>query len=115
MYYNIIEVNMERRFLILSLLLLLAMPSFAELTVDDTVSKDYLMNHGYSTASVNAIKKSVAEVNGEALQEPVERKYYKNPCVKFVRRIFMYVDPSLDDHSFMNDHEIKFTPRYDDL
>ena len=102
---------MKKRFLITSLLILFALPSFAELTVEDTVSPDYMQNNGYSQATIDATRKFVAQSNGEALEEQEE---YKNPAVKFVRRLFMYIDPSLDDHTFMN-HDVNTSPRFDDL
>ena len=106
---------MKKKILFVALIALIAAPAFAELTVDDTVSHDYLYNHGYSPAIINSITKNVAEINGEPLEEPVEKAYYKNPCVKFIRGLFMYVDPGLDAHTFTNDHRIKPTSRYDDL
>ncbi len=105
---------MKKRFLITSLLLMLAIPAFAELTVEDTISRDYLKNHGYSNAFVNTTHKLVAEHNGEAYTEPVENEMYNQPSIKFIRRLFMYLDPSLDDYSIDN-HNINTTPRYDDL
>lgn len=106
---------MKKRFLIIGLLILFALPSFAELTVEDTTNAEYMKNNGYSQATINATQKVVAQSNGEPLAEPVENKLYTNPAVKFVRRVFMYIDPSLDDHSFVNDHEIHTSPRFDDL
>lgn len=106
---------MERKFLITCLLMLFALPTFAELTVEDTVSPEYLKNNGYSQATINATQKSIAQSNGEPLAEPIENRAYQNPVIKFVRRVFMYVDPSLDDHSFMNDHEIHTSPNFNDL
>jgi len=104
-----------KKHIILGLILLVTAPAFAELTVDDAVSRDYLKNHGYSEANVNVIRKSIARTNGEPLEEPVEYKYYKNPCVKVFRRIWMYLDPSFDDHTFGSDYQIKPTVRYDQL
>ncbi len=106
---------MEKKFLITALLILFALPSFSELTLEDTVNPEYMRNNGYSTATINATRKVVAQSNGEPLAEPVENKLYENPAVKFVRRVFMYIDPSLDDHTFMNDHDIRTSPRFDDL
>lgn len=106
---------MKKRFLITGLLILSALPSFAELTVEDTTAPEFMKNSGYSQATINATQKVVAQSNGEPLAEPVENKFYTNPAVKFVRRVFMYIDPALDDHSFMNDHDIKTSPRFDDL
>lgn len=106
---------MKNRFLITGLALIFAIPAFAELTVDDTISQDYLKNHGYSNAIINTTQKLVAEHNGEPYTEPVENEMYNQPAIKFVRRLFMYLDPALDDHSFSNNHNINTTPRYDDL
>ncbi len=106
---------MKKRFLTIGLLILFALPSFAELTVEDTVSEDYMRNNGYSQATINAARKSVAKANGEPLTEPVEDERYNQPFIKFIRRVFMYTDPALDDHSFMNDHDIKTSPSIDDL
>ncbi len=106
---------MEKRILITGLLILFALPAFAELTVEDTVSPDFLKNSGYSTATVNATQKVIAQNNGEPLAETLEHKYYDKGFFKFVRRVFMYLDPSLDDHSFMNDHEIYTSPNIHDL
>ena len=105
---------MKKYLLILGLTALIVLPACAELTVDDTVNKDYLINHGYSSATVRAVNKSIARQNGEPLPEKVEKEYYNQPVVKYVRRFFMYLDPSLDDHSFMN-KDLNTTSRYDDL
>ncbi len=106
---------MKKSLFVIGLALIFAVPAFAELTNRDAYSRDYLDNHGYSPALVNAVEKSVAQVSGEPLEEPIEREYYNKPFIKFVRRVYMWIDPAVDDHSFMNDHKIRTTPRYDDL
>ncbi len=106
---------MKKRFLILGLMALVVLPAYAELTVEDAISRDYLKNRGYSTALINTVKKSEAQANGEALTEPVEKEYYNQPFIKGVRRFFMYIDPAYDDHSFVNDHDIHTSPNYEDL
>ena len=78
-------------------------------------NKDYLKNNGYSTSIINTINKTKARANGEALTEPVEDERYNQPVIKYVRKIFMYLDPALDNHSFMNDHDIKTSPSFQDL
>ena len=60
------------------------------------------------------VNKAKAQVNGEPMTEPVEKEYYNQPLVKWFRKFVMYVDPALDDHSFMN-HEIHTAPSYEDL
>jgi hypothetical protein len=106
---------MKKIFLILGLTALFALPSYAELTVKDTVDANCMKNQGYSTALINATQKSVAQANREPLTEPVEHEYYNQPVIKAVRRFFMYLDPSYDDHTFMNDHDIHTSPSYEDL
>ncbi len=106
---------MKKRLIILILTGLFMAPAYAELTVKDATSKEYLQNQGYSEAFVNSLQKSTARANGEPLAEPVEKEYYNQPVVKAVRKFFMYIDPSLDDHSFMNDHNIHTSPSYEDL
>ena len=102
---------MKKVLLILSLIGFAALPACAELTVSDTSADAYLKNHGYSQSTINVINKTKAQVNGEPLTEPVEHEYYNQRFRKFV----MYIDPALDDHSFMNDHEIHSAPSYEDL
>ena len=107
---------MKKSLLILSLTALFTtLPGYAELTTADTVNPDYMRNHGYSSAFIQATQKSIAQSNGEPLTEPVEKEYYNQPFVKFVRKFFMYLDPAYDDHSFMNDHNIHTSPHYEDL
>lgn len=106
---------MKKSLLILILTGFFITPAFAELTVEDTVCRDYLKNNGYSTSIINTVQKARAQANGEALTEPVEDERYNQPVIKYVRKFFMYIDPSLDDHSFMNDHDIHTAPNYQDL
>ena len=106
---------MKKRLLIIGLTMLFTLPSYAELTVKDTTSTDYMKNHGHSSAIIYATQKSIAQSHGEAYSMPEEKEYYNQPFVKYVRKFFMYIDPSYDDHSFMNDHDIHTSPSYEDL
>lgn len=107
---------MRNSFLILGIAtLLLALPAQAELTTADTVSTDYLKNHGYSPAIIRVMHKSIAQANGEETQPYYEHDIYKKGIVRGVRRFFMYMDPSYDDQSFMNDHSIHTSPNIGDL
>lgn len=106
---------MNKKFLIMAVLLLVAIPAIAELTVDDTVSPAYLKNSGYSDSSIWTARKTVASINGEELKPPVEKEFYNLPVIKQVRRFFTYIDPALDENTFYNDHNVNFTTRYDDL
>lgn len=104
---------MKKTYLLICSLLLVVTPAFAELTTSDVVSKDYLKNHGYSSSMIEATQRSVSQVNGE--DNPKTPDPYKNSFVRGIRKFFMYIDPSYDDHSFMNNHEIHTAPSIDDL
>lgn len=106
---------MNKKLLILILTAIFTLPAYAELTTADTTSPAYLRNHGYSTAVINATQKTMAQANGEKYTEPIENEYYNQPVIKQVRRLWEYLDPALDDHSFLNDHEIHTAPHYEDL
>lgn len=106
---------MRKSFLILILTAFVSIPAFAELTIEDTTNPEYLKNNGFSSAFTITVDKVKAQANGEPLTEPVEKEEYNEPFKKFVRRVFMYLDPSLDDHSFMNDHDIHTSPSIHDL
>lgn len=106
---------MKNFFLILGLISVGSLAVQAEFTVSDTTNEEYLKNHGYSEATIWAVDKSKARTNGEPLVEHVENEYYNQPVVKWFRKFVMYVDPTLDDHSFMTDHEIHTSPNYEDL
>lgn len=106
---------MKNCFLILGIMSLLTLPVCAELTTSDSVSADYLRNHGYSPALIQATNKSIAQVNGEETPTYYEHGIYKKGIVRGVRRFFMYMDPAYDDQSFMNNHKIHTTPNIGDL
>ena len=106
---------MKKYLLLLGLTALIALPACAELTVDDTINEEYLINHGYSKETARIVQKNQAQINGEPLTQEIDKEYYNQPVVKYVRRFFMYLDPSLDDYTFLNDHSMNTTSRYDDL
>lgn len=108
---------MKKNFVILSLIATMALPAGAELTVNDTVSTDYLKHHEHSDSTVYAAQKLRAMANGETYkEEPAETfdEYYDKPVLKQVRRFLMYLDPGLDDHTFLNGHSTSPTTRYTD-
>lgn len=107
---------MKKFFLILSILAIsLSSKSFAELTTSDTVNPDYLENHGYSPAIIQAVQRSTEQVNGEQNDPYYEKKIYEVGFIKGIRKFFMYLDPAYDDQSFFNNHKIHTSPNYQDL
>lgn len=92
-----------------------AMPSFAEITPEEASSASYLYTHGHSTATVDIVQKTKANINGEEYISAEEARHAnRSGFVKWVRNVLIYLDPALDDGKFMQ-HEIKTSPSYEDL
>ncbi len=106
---------MKKTYLLICSILLVATPAFAELTTSDAVSEEFLKNHGYSPALIQATHRSISQANGEENPTYYEHKIYKKGIVRGVRRFFMYLDPAYDDQSFMNNHKIHTSPNIGDL
>lgn len=107
---------MKKTFLFLLVFILFKSPCFAVMTTDDVTSEAYIQNHGHSQEMSRLIDLQNAQINGVKTKfigsDPAW--YTENPKVNFIRKAFMYFDCGLDDGNFMN-HDIKYTPRYDDL
>lgn len=106
---------MKKTFLFLILLGLSFSYVFAEeLTIERSGSKEYLHNAGYSAITADMVQRSRAKANGEEYVKDDENPLYAEQPVKFFRRFWMYLDPSLDDDSFMN-HDLHTSPSIYDL
>lgn len=107
---------MKNRFLILTLIGLfgLVIPANAELTNEDISSPQYLETHGHSEALIQAAQKTKARANGEEYATYSNHAWTQNRPIKYIRRLFMYIDPAYDDESFL-EHNIKTSPTYRDL
>ena len=103
---------MKKIFILIMAISLL--PVYA-LTIDETTSYDYLRKHGHSDALIDAVHFEKAVINGEEYISMDKQKHQNDFfLVKWVRRLFTYFDPALDDGTF-NDHNIKITPQVNDL
>ena len=103
--------------LLLSALIFTSMiiPACAEIVVDETTSPEYLYTHGHSEAVVDIVQMTKAGINGEEYITAAEAKRANDPkFVRWVKNIFIYLDPALDDGKFMR-HDIKTSPNYEDL
>ncbi len=85
-----------------------------EFTVEDTHSRSYLENNGYSDSAIELVERSRARAMGEEYIKPVEHPVYESKGVKWFRKFWMYTDPALDRDTFMN-HSINYTSTPDDL
>ena len=106
---------MKKTLLFLTIFGLAFSYTFAEeLTVERTLEKDYLENAGYSEVTADIVQQSQARALGQEYTNPDANPLYEEQPVKFFRRFWMYLDPSLDDDSFMN-HDIHTSPSIYDL
>jgi hypothetical protein len=103
-----------KKLLLLTIILLGVAANARDLTTDGTSSREYLINHGHSDAMVDIIEKSKFQANGDAKPKKINWLAPITFPFKVLRGVHSYLDPALDQETFMN-HEFKITPRYDDL
>lgn len=111
---------MKRVLFIFTCFILIAAPCFAELSVDDVRSREYIINHGYSEEMSDLIDLQYAQINNLPPKDVEEKSFYKgnNKLIKntlnYTHKLFLYLDCGLDDGKFMR-HDIKMAPQFDDL
>lgn len=99
-------------FLALCLTAFMAVPAFAEMTVEESTDAEYLINSGYSQAVAEDIFIQKNRVSGK----PIEPLYEKsqNKFVKLCRKVYAYIDPAQDEVDRLH-HDIKLSPSFSDL
>src|SRR5574344_1220179 len=82
------------------ILMTLSLPSKAMITTEESVSQEIIHNQGYSSemARLVDIRCHQAAATMPSINDS-EPEYYKK--FNWVRKFFIYADPSLDDGSFM--------------
>lgn len=94
----------------------LANSAQAVLTTDETSSKEYLYNHGYSTVMVDMVGSSKSKINGTEYITVQKQKDMDSPkYVRFVRRVLSYFDPAIENPDQFMQHDIKYEPTVTDL
>lgn len=92
-----------------------ALPSFAVITPEEAMSETYIQGHGHSAEMSRLIDLQHAQINcTQTKYKGSDPEIYNDKKVNFIRRVFMYLDCGLEDGKFMQ-HDIKYTPRYDNL
>ncbi|MBQ3310851.1 hypothetical protein IJG72_02105 [bacterium] len=98
-----------KKIILTTFFVLMAGAAFAEVTVEEASSKEYLLNSGFSelmTEHVNLVK---AMANNE------EYKSGRRGGYKYVlRKIRQYIDPGYDDGTLLQ-HDIKMHPSFTDF
>lgn len=107
---------MKNKLLILSLLIIFGLQASAVIDTSKTSEREYLLNHGYSKATVDMVYSSKAAVNNEVYVTDAERdaaKYKYVWPVNWLRKLYIYLDPAMES-DFMH-HDVKMTPSANDL
>lgn len=106
---------MKKFLSILCITIVAIMPVSAAITTEESTSQQYIESHGYSTEMARLIDLQNAHVNGaEPKYKGTDPAWYADKKVNFIRKVFMYFDPGVDDEKF-GQNKIKYTTRYDDL
>ncbi len=85
----------------------------AEVTPDEMLDPNFVMNNGYSITTASDILILQSRANGVPAVNIEDKSYYHKPVVKAIRNAFIYLDPALEDNGRFH-HDIKFTPQVTD-
>ena len=89
--------------------------SNAAVSVDKTMSQEYLMNNGYSKQIYDSVNVTRARALGQKYYSSEERAYQNmSPVKRFLKKLNAYVDPAVDDYSFYH-HDISPEPNINDF
>lgn len=107
---------MKSKFILTALIVsFISLQANAGVTPDEITSEENLRNSGYSDNIIHMVQKTKANARGEAYktndQKQLEDDFF---LVRWVKRVFMYIDPALDNGDFLN-HNIKSNPSPNDL
>ena len=113
---------MKKNMVALFALIMVSTPCFATLTTENSTTQEYIQGHGYSMETARLIDLQKAHINNTTTTYIEQPAWYESKLpswatekrVSFVRNVFKYFDCGLDDNKFM-EHNIDYTPRYDDL
>lgn len=109
------RMGVMKKFVLLAVFALLSTGvSMAEITPDEMLDPNYIMNNGYSITTAADALILQSRANGVEPINIEDKPYYKSPFVKAVRSVFIYLDPALEDNGRYH-HDIKFTPTIHDL
>lgn len=106
---------MKKNLLILFVLMVFSLPSFAVITPEESTSQNYIENHDGSHELARLIELQKAQINGTKTNYvSPDPDWYNDKKVNFIRKVFMYFDCGLDDGRFMKNSS-NYNVRFDDL
>lgn len=107
---------MKIKLLILAIVIFaLQIESNAAISVDRTMTQEYLQNNGYSKQIYDTVNVSRARALGEEYYSSEELKLKRSKApVRWWHKFHAYLDPAIDDYSFYH-HDSNPEPRATDL
>ena len=99
-------------FLSAVLMLFMAVPTNAAVTVEQTTDAEYLINSGYSQVFVEDIFIQKTRANGEAIEPLYEKS--QNKFVRGWKKFYSYFDPSQETVDRIH-HDTRLAPHPLDL
>lgn len=107
---------MKIKLLLVALLVLtLQVQAQSAISVDRTMTQDYLQNNGYSKQIYDTVNVSRARALGEEYYSSEEIKYKSSKApIRWWKRFHAYLDPAKDDFSFYH-HDTKTEPSPSDF
>ncbi|MBR1461387.1 hypothetical protein IJ596_07155 [bacterium] len=101
--------------LVASAMMLIPLSAHSAVTVDQTTSRDYIMNQGFSEDTYEIVTVSKNRSLGKEYYTAKERRDQELPkIVRFFRKFYTYAEPGADDFSFYH-HNQQAAPSYTDL
>lgn len=106
---------MKTKLLIAAIVLSCGMQANAAISVDRTMSQEYLQNNGYSKQVYDTVNVSRSRALGEEYYSSEELKIKNSKApVRWWHKFHAYFDPAIDDYSFYH-HDNNPEPRATDL
>ncbi|MDY6358218.1 MAG: hypothetical protein SPL76_01740 [Cyanobacteriota bacterium] len=94
---------------------LVQVPAMAAISVDHTMTQDFLQNNGYSKQIYDTVNVSRARALGEEYYSSEELEFKNStPPVRWWKKFHAYLDPAKDDYSFYH-HDTNPEPSASDL
>lgn len=103
---------MKNKILLTTLALLVAVPSFAYISRNDTYSSNFLKLNGYSDSTIKMVNHERNKAAG--IPNEPNKKIIKNKVVRTLYNAYEYIDPAVEGSSFLF-HNIDIEPNVNDL